>query len=60
MIKAAKFMSAVFILGLFTVACQPDTPAQSTEAPMKPEPTHETPEETQTTLHSQTSPTPSA
>ena len=38
MIEAVKFMCVVLAISLLTVACQSETPNQSTEAPMKQEP----------------------
>ena len=41
MIEAIKFLCVVLVISLLTAACQPDTPNQSAEVPMKQEPTPE-------------------
>lgn len=41
MIETFKFLCVVLVIGLLTAACQPDTPNQSNEAPMKQELTPE-------------------
>lgn len=50
MIEAFKFMCAALVISLLTTACQPDTPNQSSEVPMKQESTPEAQVESETQL----------
>ena len=50
MIEALKFMCVALAISLSTTACQPDTPTQSTEVPMKKESTPEAKIEARTKL----------
>ncbi|MDX2416922.1 MAG: glycoside hydrolase family 3 N-terminal domain-containing protein, partial [Xanthomonadales bacterium] len=50
MIEAIKFMCVALAISLLTVACQPETPTQSTEVSMKQEPTPDAPVEAEIKL----------
>ena len=50
MIEALKSMCVALVIGLITIACQPDSPNHSTEAPMKQESAPESQIEAETKL----------